>query len=164
LLGLGLPIDALVGETVVIDAGLMPPAREKSVDRDSPGFPPAFQFLDLIPVPSLGTEPRPDKRAQGEENVGMVVAIIPPMIGGMDRDIGDHATSDKHLAHEFSDEFDAFFMRQLEGQAQDEITRELSVFPTLTQFDCVPQPSTVAHPIGCAGRRDDLGMQDAALA
>ena len=142
----------------ILDAG----ALKGDVAVPRPGFAPAFQNLDLVPVAVFGGEALGANLAGGQQNVGMVIAIIAIAPWRVQGDIRDHATVHELFLGEVPDQLDTLRMGQLGRQGHAHLAGDLAVLPGLGFLDAVPQLGSVAAPIRCMIRGEDFGVIDTA--
>lgn len=158
------PVDPLVSQRAMIHAKIEAKPLEGAVLRLGPSFARVMHEVAAVPGPIFGTEGRGRERARCQQDVRVVVALIPARGVGVDVYVRNHAAADKVIAHELADKRLALIVRQLMRQGEEHFAAELGVLAALDGFDGVPQLGAVAHPVRGVLGCEDEGGGDPALA
>src|SRR5580658_5679210 len=78
-------------------------------------------------------------------------------------EVSDHALRDELPFHVLAQERELLVLFKLDRQGELDFPGELGVLALLGFLNRIPELRAIEHPVGCARRRDDLGMFDAAL-
>ena len=161
----GGPLKGLVPlclQGAVVDALFDAGAFEGKVGVPRPCLPPVFEKPDLVPVAVLGGEAFGVDLAGGEQDMGVVVAIIAVAPRRVQGDIRDHAAIHELFLGEVPDQLDPLRMGQLGRQGHAHLAGHLAVLTRLGFLDTVPQLGSVGDPIRRVVRGEDLGVIDTA--
>jgi hypothetical protein len=152
----GLPVVALGLQAPVIDSGLNPRLAQPRVLQAGEPFPPApdFAALEVVQFAGFLGEPRRRQPAGGQQDVGVVVALVAVPARPVDRHVGGAAVPRDQLAGEIRRQPSPLFGVQFGGQGDLELAGHRGVFAGFRLFGGVPQPCPVARPVG-GGVGDD---------
>ena len=128
-----------------------------------PRLAPALQNLDLVPVAVLGGEAVCIHLTGGQQNMGVMVALVARAPRRVKGDVSHHATVHELRLRVVADQGDTLRMGQLVGQSHAHLAGDLAVLAGLGFLDPVPQLGSVMDPIRRVVRCEDFGVIDAAL-
>ena len=138
----------------VLDAG----AFKGRVAVPRPRLAPTLQNLDLVPVAVLGGEALGTDLAGGQQNMGMMVALVARAPRCVQGDVGHHAPVHEMIAHERPHQRHPLVVGQLGGQGHADLAGDLAVLAGLGFLDAVPQLGSVADPIRRVVRGENFGV------
>ena len=127
-----------------------------------PGFPPVLQHCHGVPVAVLGGEAVRIDLAGGQQDMGVVVALVAGQPRRMERDVRDHAPIHEGPLAEGADQRDPLRVAQLGRQRHPDLAGELAVLAGLGGLHPVPQRGAVMDPVRRVGRGEDFDMGDPA--
>ena len=142
----------------VLDAG----AFKGRVAVPRPRLPPALKNLDLVPVAVLGGKALCIHLTGGQQNVGVMIALVPLAPRRVQGDISHHATVHELRLCVVADQGDPLPMGQLVGKGHTNLAGDLAVLAGLGFLDAVPQLGSVTDPIRRVVRGEDFGVIDTA--
>src|SRR3989440_7891205 len=175
-----LAIDALGGETAMVDARRDVRLAQRLVDQRRPALTQGEVFLPMIGqlTPAalkrrnvktrFRTQPRGCHLARGGQQVRVKVARVAPLARLVNREIDGYLVALGNLPGERARERDAPARIELRRQAQLGLARDARVVPLLGVLRGMPQPLTIARPGHLSAvelrRQEDLGVQHVAAA
>ena len=160
----GRPGDQFVSlsfERPMIDASGLSGTLQRAIHVTRPLFPPVIQKRLVVPGSLFRTEPGLAHDPCGEQNVSMLIPVVPFPRRGMKGDVGDHTALDEICLGEGPNEINALVMGQFARQGQLDFPGKLRVAPTLRPLDSVPQCLPVEDPTRRNAWCQNLGVSDA---
>gem|GEM_PF-3259246 len=89
----------------------------------------------------------------------MDVALVAAPVGGVHRDVGDHAALDKLLAHEAVQELSVRLDREFVWQRDLQFACHLGIAPLFGRLGRIPQTLALMDPFWRIRRREDLAIE-----
>ena len=132
-------LDALRLKGAMVDPFNMAGLLKGKVGVLRPRLAPTLQNLDGVPVAVLGSETLGGDLARGQQDMGVVIAIIAIAPRRMKGDIGHHAPVHELALAEVAHQLDALPVVQLGGQGHPDFAGHLRILPGLGRLDRVPQ-------------------------
>jgi hypothetical protein len=155
-------LDALRLKGAVVDPLGVAGQLQGKVGILRPCLAPPLQNLDGVPVAVLGGEALGGDLAGGQQDMGVVVAVIAFAPWRMKGDVGHHAPVHELALAEVAHQLDALPVVQLGGQGHPDFAGHLRILPGLGRLDRVPQRRPVLRPFRRMGRGEDFDVIDAA--
>lgn len=148
----------------MIDARILASGAKRLVGRLGPFGAPGFEQRGVVPCSLLGAEPAAGDHPEREQDMRMMIALIATPVRLVDRDIGDHAARDERRADEAEYQRAPLIRAKLMREGKLQFAGELGVLAPFGGLDRGPEAGAVEHPAGRVGRRQYLGVRDAAAA
>ena len=110
-----------------------------------PALAPILQQLLAVPRAVFAFKAVRTNGTGGQHDMGMVIALIAILAGGMKRHVRNHAPIDKGGLHKGPHQIAPLCVVQLVGQGYRHLTGELGVLAAFHGLDSVPQGRPIFH-------------------
>lgn len=138
------PVDTLGCQCSMVDPLIKSVAFKCGVRVSLPLDAPCLQQVPAVPVPVFFPESIGVNVAHCQQNVCVRVVAIQVM----KRHIGNHASTDKLIVCEFTNQREHLIAAQFARNRHLHFSRQLTVSPPLDFLDSIPEPATVMRPVG----------------